>query len=254
MPKIHPSNLRHIHRLCEQCLSGLGVLRPQDVRAEGGTPQDVLRPLLVDVSRLYDDLLTAIRESVHDKDGKAVLDEAALSSAVSAWESGFALLLEKAVNDAVQAGLQSAADELGVEVSWLKVDQGIISALQAQAVNLCEATAAKIKGDVKTQLLESLRLGETMTQAMERLQKISSLTGYEAERICRTELAKAANTARLQGYKGRVEKVKWVLGPAYNGNCGCAEMAGEYTLEEASQAQMPLHPNCDCYWVAVVPD
>ena len=245
---------RAILRLVEQCLSGLGILRPSGCRAAGGVPKKQLNNLLVDLSKVYDALDGAIEAALHENhDGVVAWDQGAIDDAAYSFQADMERSLLKSVEAAIQAGLSDAADALDEpDIVYTNVDPGIVANLEGQSINLCAKTAAKITGDVKGQLLESQRLGETMNQAMDRIRSISSLSDYEIERICRTELAKAANAARLEGYKGRVEKVMWVLGPAYRGGCGCAELAGEYTLEEAQGLQMPLHPNCDCFWAPVL--
>lgn len=241
-------------RLVEQILSRTGLLRPEHCRARQGAPKKLVKATKAKLTPIYRELVKAVEEALgEDLKGVVDWDDAALARYGSDFEAGVGKILLEAVEAAVEAGLEEAGAFLGEpEIQWEKVDRGVIEALEKATIHLCETTAAKVNGDIKGQLLESQRLGENMHQAMERIKKISSLSDYEAERICRTELAKAANAGRLQGYKGRVKKVRWVLGPAYKGGCGCAELAGEYTVEEAMGLQMPLHPNCDCYWEAVV--
>lgn len=237
-------------RVVEQCLSGLGLLRPGECRAKGGAPRSLVESLTVDLDRIWGDLEGQIGQAVSE--GKtAKVDWQAINAAFITFQGDMEDVLSGAVEEAMKAGIQEAGDSLGEEIAFDSVDPAVLSSLQGQAVMLCESTKAKVEGDVKAALQESVRLGENLTQAMERLQSISSLTAYETERIARTELARAANTGRLHGYKGRVKKVRWVIGPAYNGECACGEMAGEYTLDEALGLSMPLHPNCDCYWVPV---
>jgi hypothetical protein len=242
------SELEEVHRRVEQALAWLGVIPAGQGRAKGGAPRHLVRSLSADLDALWETLARDIEQSLHEKDGKAAVDDAALQSALVAFQSEFEQALTATIEEAVKAGIAHAADQLGQDVSFSPVDTGILEALQGQAINLCESTAAKIRGDVKHQLYECVRLGENLAQAIERLQSISSLTTYEAERIARTELAKAANAGRLMGYKGRASHVVWVLGPTYRGGCECAEFAGTYALEEAAGVPMPLHPNCDCYW------
>lgn len=241
--------IERAHRLIEQTLSWLGLIRPGCGRAQGGAPREILDGLTLDLNRLWDELAAALEETIVVVGGIAVLDESALQSLLISVQSRFESLLTEAVEASLKAGLEHAAQQLDIEIVFGGVDASQLSALQGQAVNLCENTLAKISGDVHQSLMESVRLQENMTQAIARLQSISSLTPYEAERIARTELAKAANTGRLLGYKGRAAFVVWVLGPTYRGGCECGDFAGKvYTLDEAMGMSMPLHPNCDCMW------
>ena len=246
--------LAEAQRLVEQLLSRIGLLRPEHCRARQGAPKKLLKALKAKLGPVYDELVSAVENALgEDLKGIVDWDAGALGRYGAAFEAELEKILLDAVDAAIEAGLKDAGAFLGEpEIKWEKVDEGVLRNLEQSTINLCETTAAKVTGDIKGQLLESQRLGENMHQAMERIKKISSLSDYEVERICRTELAKAANAGRLQGYKGRVKKVRWVLGPAYKGGCGCGDLAGEYTVEEAMSLQMPLHPNCDCYWEAVV--
>lgn len=254
----HRSHRRFVeaaHRLVEQCLSGLGWLEPRDCRASGGAPKALVDSFAVDLEALYEEFLLQAEKALKAKGASFSFETGDIDALAAALGKDLERVVLRAVDAGLRAGFEDAADQLGAPaVAAQAPSSPLLDALTQQAVVLSEATAAKISGSVKGQLLESVRLGETMTQAMDRLLKISTLSDYEAERICRTELAKAANAARLEGYAGRVEKVRWVLGPAYKGGCACAEMAREYTLQEARGAQMPLHPNCDCLWEPVFDD
>jgi len=77
------------------------------------------------------------------------------------------------------------------------------------------------------------------------------LQKYRTERIARTETAKALSEGELQGYKQMgVEKVRFNADPEC---CDlCAELDGQvYTIDEA-QGVIPVHPNCECTFTAVV--
>ncbi len=240
-------------RLVEQCLSGLGVLRPEHCRAKGGAPKAATKAAVVNFQSIYAALEEALASDLHEEGGVVAWDDYGLKAAAAEFERSLEAELIRAMEEAIDAGLADVAQDLHQpDIVFTKMDPAIVGNLEAQSVSLCAKTAARVHGDIQAQLLEAQRLGENMHQAMERIKSISSLSDYEIERICRTELAKAANAARLDGYKGRVDQVEWVLGPAYNGNCACGDLAGEYSVEDAQRLQMPLHPNCDCYWVAVV--
>jgi hypothetical protein len=250
---LKPRDLDKILSTTEQCLCACGILEPGHCRAKGAVPQGLIAKVSADLKALLDEWQAAIEKVVKEKKDKLVWSDAKLA----AYEDSLWKDLEKTLLDgldkSLKAGLKDASSELGVEIKFSSIDKELITVLEKQQVNLSENIAAKVTGNAKQALLESQRLGENLSQAIDRLQKISTLTPYEAERIARTELGKAANTARLQGYKGRVEKVEWVLGPAYGGGCACGDYAGVHTVEEAETLPMgSVHPNCDCYWVPIV--
>jgi hypothetical protein len=250
--KTTTDDLNRLLSLTEQCLCGCGLLDPDQCRAKGAVPQGLINKLTAKLEKLVSDWTADLTKVVKYENNKVVYKEAA----IAALEDKLWKNLEKAMLDnlkkALEAGLDDAGSELGIEIEFSSIDEDLIKILEKQEIALSKSTAAKIAGNAKQALLESQRLGETVSQAAERLKKMSTLTNYEARRIARTELSKAANAARLQGYKGRVKKVRWVLGPGYDGKCACGDYEGEYTVEVAMTLPMCPHPNGDCYWVAVI--
>ncbi len=237
--------------IVEQCLSCTGILEPLQCRAKGAVKQGLISKLtnglLILTSKFFDEL----QEILIYKNSKVQYDDKKLKELGDEFYNDLEKHLLEGLNDALADGLNDASEDLGIEIKFSAISKDLIKLLEQQEMILSEKTYAKIYGDAKLALLESQRLGENLEQTIQRLQSISSLSHYEAERIARTELAKAANAARLQGYLGRIDTVKWNLGPAYQGGCVCGENAGEYTIEQALRMLMPAHPNCDCYWSPV---
>lgn len=226
-----------------------GVLDPGDCRAKTAAPQGLISKLAVNLQELLSAWTKGLDRLVKEKKGKVVYSE----SEIAAYEEELWKGLEKEMLDgldkALHYGLDDAAEQLGIEIEFSSVDKELIKVLQKQEINLSQKIASKCGGNVKSALIESQRQGENLFQTVERLKSISTLSTYEAERIARTELSDAANAARLQGYKGRWDKVEWVLGPAYNGHCQCPDYVGVYTVEKAMTLPISrVHPNCDCYW------
>lgn len=242
-----------ILRATEQCLCHLGILTASDCRAKGGAPKKLITALAIEIADLLEELQDVYHKIVYEKNDKVYYS----ANYLEKYEETLWLDLQQTLNDyidkALEFGINDAADDLGVKIGFEAIDKQIISILEEQELVLSQTTASKIFGNIKQTILESQRLGDNLEQTIQKLQSISTLSHYEAERIARTELSKAANIARLQGYKGRINKVEWVLGPAYNGICACGNYAGVHTIEEAETLPMStVHPNCDCFWSPVI--
>lgn len=228
----------------EQGLCMCGVLHPGDCRAKTAAPKKLVTKLAIDLERIVKLWKKAVLEVVFETKGKVKYDEDLLRDLEDRLWKDLEEKLVDGVDAALRFGVEDAASQLGIEIKFSSIDKDIIAVLEKQAVTLSELTAKKLNGSAQQALLESQRLGENLQQTIDRLRASGKLSQYEAERIARTELSKAANTARLQGYKGRVEKVEVVLGPAYKGGCECAENVGVYKVDEAQDKLPPYHPNC----------
>lgn len=245
-------NKNEILTIVEQCLCCTGVLEPCQCRARGAVKQSLIANLINGLLTLGEIFDNALKKILTEKNGTVQYDKDTFKDIIEEFYADLEKQLLKSVDDAIKQGLSDASNDLGIEIKFSSIDKGIIDILRQQEIVLSEKTVAKISGNVQLTLLESQRLGENLEQAIKRLQTMSTLSHYEAERIARTELARAANAARLQGYRGRIEIVKWNLGPAYKGGCVCGDNAGEHTIDEALGMAMPAHPNCDCYWSPVI--
>jgi hypothetical protein len=79
---------------------------------------------------------------------------------------------------------------------------------------------------------------------------VDGLTGYEAERIARTEAARARVNGRLGTYLGAgVQMVEYIVGP---NPCSeiCAPRAGQLYTISTIRAILPAHPSCECDYTA----
>lgn len=252
MQKYKEKEKEALLRTTEQCLCHFGLLSANECRAKGGAPRKYVTELVEEIEDLLRDYSEKLRKAIYSKKDKVYYNYKELEK----LEDKLWFALQQALNDyidkSLRYGIEEVSSDLGIEIKFSQIDKDIIANLEEQSIILSQSIAAKISGNVKQTILEAQRLGHNLEQTIQKLQSISTLTHYEAERIARTELAKAANMARLEGYKGRVEKVEWVLGPAYNGECVCGDYAGVHGIEEAQSLPMPAHPNCDCYWAPVV--
>lgn len=73
---------------------------------------------------------------------------------------------------------------------------------------------------------------------------------YRADMISRTETASSQSEGILRGFEeAGVELVEWV---ADSTACDeCLAMDGQVFAVEEAHGEIPLHPNCECCWVAV---
>jgi hypothetical protein len=223
------------------------------VRAKTSIDKSLIDALSEKLQRIIDEWEKDVEQIIEKKKKGIAFDEDRYRDLENALADALEKALLAGLDEALHYGIDDASRTLNIEIQYSEINQKLIDVLEKQEVALSQSIGAKLNGNAKQALLESQRLGENLQQTIDRLRSISTLSQYEAERIARTELSKAANSARLEGYRGRVDKVEWVLGPSYNGNCACGDYAGVHTLNEAQSLPMgSVHPNCDCYWEPVI--
>jgi len=104
---------------------------------------------------------------------------------------------------------------------------------------------------LKQELALGFEAGESIQQLTQRIGRyFAEKAKYRAEMISRTETAAASNEGILHRYELEgVDKSEFYPSP---GACEeCLSLAGEYPTKEI-HGIIPVHPNCQCRWFAVV--
>jgi len=84
--------------------------------------------------------------------------------------------------------------------------------LQTYALKLSGRVTDEIETEVKTEIMTGLNKGENISKIEKRIRDVFDATRYRAELIARTEMARAVNVGRLEGYKrAGVEKVQFIV-------------------------------------------
>jgi hypothetical protein len=137
--------------------------------------------------------------------------------------------------------------------------------VHARGLELAKSVPETLKTSVQSGIADLLKGGTTPGEVADAITAAApDLTGYQAERLARTELSFANGRGTLEQYlEMGVEARYWVLG---SDPCPiCAEFADKYGTEETAVPvgqpfiaagmaldSYPAHPNCNCATIPVV--
>lgn len=104
---------------------------------------------------------------------------------------------------------------------------------------------------LKEELTQSMILGESMNKATKRIRKRMGSGAYESERLARTEIMRASNTAHLKAYEeNNIKLVEWIATEDERTCEICGPRDGKiYRIDNVPL--IPAHPNCRCTVAAV---
>lgn len=157
--------------------------------------------------------------------------------------------------EGMKNGSKKAARQIGFGQDWLLKEPKAMAALEDYAGyygdHLTKLVGMEWQVAVKKAVINGIDKGMSAAEMSREINGVvDDLTGYEAERIARTEAARARINGRLGTYLGAgVQMMTYVVGP---NPCPeiCLPRAGrEYTVSMI-RAMLPAHPNCSCDAVA----
>jgi len=163
--------------------------------------------------------------------------------------------------------------------TWID-QQEVLDALEDEAFLFAESISETTAEALREELIEGMQNGESISELQDRIEEIyDGWDGYRAERIARTESARAYSKGHIEAWRstGVVKNKVWVA--ASNACPFCLDMDGttvelddtfmdegdtqdvEFGGNEISMSQdygdvggPPLHPNCRCAMVAELND
>lgn len=179
----------------------------------------------------------------------------------------------------VEAGASTGLARLGMGTSDPfsvipdRAEQYLRSYTVQLARQITDSTEQQLRGAVEAGILS----GESVDQRANRIAAVlRDSSGYNAERIARTESSYAYNGGEVQAWRAQgIEKMRWVLSPNACPQCEALAarfnephptdkpflrvgetLAGKdgqaWTITYRDVAHPPLHPNCTCTVVPVV--
>lgn len=146
----------------------------------------------------------------------------------------------------VDDGIAIAADELEIDEDTLAsaVKEPLEDALQEYAMKFSESTLSRIDSSIKDLLVDGLSDG-IPTKEMGGIinDRFQDLTGYESDRIARTEFARGQVRAALASYQNDgISLARWLGTPD---ECPiCDGFDGRVWAISDIQDAFPAHPNC----------
>lgn len=109
---------------------------------------------------------------------------------------------------------------------------------------------------LRTNLTQSMILGESIVEVTERMQKALDTSRYNAERVVRTETKRVCYIAHVEAFKENgVKQVKYRC--ANGGDertCKTCKADEGKIYELGKEPTLPRHPNCRCVYIPVVSD
>ena len=121
---------------------------------------------------------------------------------ITAGMSGAALTkqLLPRVLDAFQTGFDKTQQTYDYEQT--SPDPRSVAYLHERVIILSEKTANRLKGDLKYELVEGMKNGESIKEIKQRLKPIfDDMKDYELERLARNEVMDAMNEGRMEAYR-----------------------------------------------------
>jgi SPP1 gp7 family putative phage head morphogenesis protein len=153
-----------------------------------------------------------------------------------------------AVEAAAQGG-QEAVDRVEYGNNFHFEDEDALRYLLENAIQLSETSIARLTGNINEVIQTGVREGKSIREISKDVRGIfDNFSGYEAERIARTEVARATNAGAISGYKSMGIEIAEVVANA--GACPiCAARNGELRPTDQAMQDLPRHPNCYCFWI-----
>lgn len=197
------------------------------------------------------------------------------------WIAAFALMASGYLGIKVARQGKTEADLLQIAMADFIERPAVVAAIRDESLLFAEALGKSTTEAIRMQLIQAIEAGESIPEIKKRLQTVFGFVGDErkeswrAERVARTEIARAATIGQKEYWRqtGVVEATVW---DASNDACPfCLEMHGKaVSLKEtyftkgdeltvdfngkditmgfnyADVPGPPLHPNCRCSLVA----
>lgn len=141
--------------------------------------------------------------------------------------------------------------------SKFELTEGVVLKIRDESMEFASYVNETTKKKLKKTLGEGITAGEGVSELSDRVTTVfKTRLKYESERIARTEVMKASNSAELESYKqsGVIEKKEWLAEPDA---CEvCSNLNGEVVGLKKSFSEgfdyPPAHPNCRCTILPVI--
>lgn len=170
----------------------------------------------------------------------------------SGFSAELADILTTWLSRAGRIGGESAANQLGINLSWDYLNPRVSDWARAYAGQLVTFVTQGTKERVRQIVTEALQSGAGWRTVREKL--TGEFSWARAERIARTEVIRAHTQGALLGYEesGVVRGVQWLDGQ--NGACpACRELHQQtrrlgnvFYTDRFGDGHPPRHPNCRC--------
>lgn len=160
-------------------------------------------------------------------------------------------LIHDPILEVVSLGALTAEAQYNIDLGLTTGNQAILKQTTKYVGDLVKGVTDTTKDRIKQSIDTSIRLGETMQQASERLRDNGINDAYRAEMIARTETVRAYNQGiTVFGQESNATGKIWELSSAPCEICQENDSGGEPIPFEddypSGDSEPPAHPNCRC--------
>lgn len=192
-----------------------------------------------------------------------VNDQGLVVAASPAQVLEFEAIVTRFIADTLAVGGKAGLDRIGREdTAWTTTNEQAMAYVRNRGMELTTTVPETLKDSLNVVVERELASGLTVTGLKDRLMDAApELTGYQAERIARTETAMAFVEGNRQVWETEgVQMKQWLVG---GGQCElCSEILADYpdpvpigqmyVADDWAEQGPPRHPNCRCDIAPVV--
>jgi len=148
-------------------------------------------------------------------------------------------------------------DDIDIPKEWFDLyPEEDIEFLKNYAFNFSIQRGRTFETDLKAVIIEGLEQGKSIQQIRRDIQnKAAEMSTFEAERIARTEVLRAANEGRLRAYRAEgIERVEYIVADDERLCEICRPFDGKVVTLQEAQGTLPRHPQCRCGYLPLPPE
>ena len=148
-------------------------------------------------------------------------------------------------------------NSLGIKAvfSILPADQAALDILITRDLSGLKGITDEMSKQIMAEITDGMLRGDSMDKVAKAIDdRIDSIGRARAETLARTETMKAFNEGSLTQYdKHGITEVEWLAAPGERTCDECMSLDGQrFPID--SKPDCPLHPNCRCVLLPVIPD
>ena len=169
---------------------------------------------------------------------------------LDALEEEFGIVLHGGMDEAYDMGGVRAFADVGAGAKFAK-NAPAINWLKTHSLILAGKETAEFVEGAKVQILLGIDKGEGIAKISRRITDVFDITRQRSTLIARTEVIRALNEGRINGYAQMgVAKLEFLTSGSDRVCPECMDLEGNiYTIEE-SRGMLPIHPACRCTFVS----
>jgi len=128
--------------------------------------------------------------------------------------------------------------------------------ISSKSLTLAKGVNRTTRPALRRSLAEGFKAGESMPQLTKRVNTLyNQRYKRHAGTVARTETIRASNYGALQGYnEAGVEKVEFYVSLDERTCEECEALSGKYFKPDEADGLIPVHPNCRCTFLPVIPE